>query len=377
MPTEVTSIANLESIAGNIARIIPKYSLTYQITDCLPSLTPTPVAFGIRKQSGSTGFEITEASTTQVSTTNSEIFTEEAMEDVLNLFGTNGQAILEDIAANEISEDLDQTILTYLDGIATVIPGLTYDFSAMEDHIDIAKNLIIQINRIRFNMSKTLRRGLPQILVVTSKIGALISSLLSYTNDEQDNYTYIGSIGNLRVYLDIHSSTEYAMLIHKSFVPGDASVIVTPIGNLIYNWTTNSDSGQMKLNFRQRYNYTRNPLDETGSNDSVFVSKMEVTLNNFDTILESETTTVTLEAADDEVYIDTRSGHAASVNVIISSGTAQVYYTLSEQPVDASSNWVLWSKGSITASNGETFSSNITGLKLDVTVGTAIFEVKI
>lgn len=287
MTTTSSHISELNSVATALTGIINKYSLAYQVSDVQVSSTPNPIAFGIKKKSDNTGFEIVQKPLTSASYYTSESFTEEMVDDIFALYGENAKTIINQIAGNEIVDDLDTAVLNYMNSIAKVYTTLSLDLDALTNHDDITNNIIVKINEIRLAMATVLKRGLPNILIVTPGVASILISykLLKPTEKvtepsaSRENINYLGFVGDMEAFIDFNSVYEYIMLAHKSpYIKGDASIILVPVGEPIVSPTMNKESGIKKILFKQRFAYTRNPLDKSETGDSLFIGKLGVTI---------------------------------------------------------------------------------------------------
>ncbi len=282
--TDTTNLAYLEAMVGEITKIIKSSSIAYQICDVQESLTPAALVFGVKKTGATTGFTIAKKTPVKKTISKSEGFTGEVLEDIQNLFLENAGTIIETISANEILDDLDTELMTYLGSIATIEPTLALDFSAAEDNKDLLAKLIYKISKHRNEMAKTLRRGLPKDIIVSGDVASLLmtagilSGGQSYLSGTPDNIKFLGNIGDFRVFNDLSNDTDSVIITHKTFVSGDASVILIPINEPIVNIVLDKESGQNKYFLSQRYSYSRNPVDTSGTNDSLFVKKFNVTI---------------------------------------------------------------------------------------------------
>lgn len=287
MATTLNNIANAEGITSAITQLIRKSSIAFQVCGVQGASTSNPSVFGVRKQSGSTGLEIAEKVCTLNKSANSDEFTEEVVEDIYNLFGESAEEQLKLIAANSVIDDIDSTLISYMKGIATQETAVSYDFSTgtAKDHIN---NLILQINRIRVGMAKSTQRGLPKYLVVSDGVASLLitNKIISgndsdYIDGGPERIKFLGKVGDMQVYHDLDSAgSDYILFLHKTHVPGDASVILAPINDVSVDIRPHGKTGQPNLYFYQRYAYSQNPLDTPGANVSDFVRSLDVTIMN-------------------------------------------------------------------------------------------------
>jgi len=286
MATDKTALATLESMAGDLTKIINKQSIAYQVCDVQYATTPNPSVFGVRKGTG-TGLEIVKAScNSDGESANSDEFTEEVIDDIFNLYGENAENMLKAIAANTVIDEIDTTLIGYMKGIATQETALSYDFGTAtpKQHID---SLILEINKIRVDMAKSLQRGLPKYLIVSSGIASLlITNKLISGNDSDyiaggaENVKLLGKLGDMIVFHDLDSVSDYILFLHKTYVPGDASVILAPIYGPRIQVKPDAESGEPHMYFKQRFAYSQNPLDTAGSHTSDFVRSVDVTISN-------------------------------------------------------------------------------------------------
>lgn len=286
--TDATFIDTLKSIAGDLIVEVKKTSLAYQIADYVPNTGNNPYFFGVKKNPSTTGFSIAGAQGVKTTLANKEGYTQEVLEDIFNLYGKDANDILRVIAANDISEQLDEEILAYLKGIATVGNSLTIDFTSEPEWNIMANNIVYKISKERMLMASILKRGLPKNLIVSNGIAAVLVGNrvigLAESEEQQENKSntrYLGKIGDLNVYSDYASETDYFMITHKSSMPGDASLQLTDVGLPIICSNNNEDTGQPKIHLQARFAYSRNPKDTTGENDSLFVTMVPCTVTGF------------------------------------------------------------------------------------------------
>ena len=292
MTTSNNNLASLESIAGSMTKLIKEQSLAFQICDVQYSTSPSPQTFGVKKADGTTGLEITKKELIVDDSASNVGFTEEVIDDIFAIFGEDATLYLENIAANEVIDDLDSTILTYLNSIATDTTDLVLDFSTETNKQILLNDLIFKINKERATIALGTKRGLPRNLVVSPSVGALFSSakMISNINEghitaDRDNIKFLGMLGDLNVYIDFEATSDYVLIVHKTYMPGDASVIITPISTLPrISYRTDAESGQKKIYFKYRFAYSRNPLDASTTADSIFCSRFDLTLTGYDAI---------------------------------------------------------------------------------------------
>jgi hypothetical protein len=286
MATDINAIADREGIAGDVTRLIKKGSIAFNVCDIQNATTSNPSVFGVKKASGSTGLTIQKKICSLGSSANSEEFTDELVEDIFNLYGKDAEEQLKIIGANSIIDDIDNTLITYMKGIATEETPVSYDFSTgtPKDHID---DLILKINKTRVAMSKVTQRGLPKNLIVSDGVASLLitNKIISgsdsdYVAGGPDNIKFLGKIGDMQVYHDLASTSDYILFLHKTMVPGDASVILAPINDVNIQIKPDAESGEPHLYMFQRYAYSQNPLDTSGANASDFVRSLGVTITN-------------------------------------------------------------------------------------------------
>jgi hypothetical protein len=91
-----------------------------------------------------------------------------------------------------------------------------------------------------------------------------------------ENIKFVGKMGDMMVYHDFAAVGQSIVVAHKTFVPGDASVILIPTHEPTSHIRTDADDGQPRFHYRVKYAYSRNPLDESTVNDSVFVRSIAV-----------------------------------------------------------------------------------------------------
>lgn len=290
MSTDSTFLAELESIAGELTEVIENSSIAFMTCGVQCSLTNNPVAFGVKRAPGTTGFTIAKKTLEKYTYASSEGFTDELVQDVYSLFGKGAKDILKMIAANDMADSLDSTIIDYMKGIATVDETLVLDFGTQVEHKILVTNLMVKIAKSRMLLANETKRGLPKYLIVSNGVAALlianklVSGSSGNTVSSRHEYKFLGDLGDMLVFNDFNATSEYVMVTHKTDVPGDASVIVTPVLEPAISTVIHKETGQPKIFYRMRFAYTRNPLDSSGANDSLFVRSFPVTLTGFDAV---------------------------------------------------------------------------------------------
>jgi hypothetical protein len=284
MTTDNTNIATYETVAGELTDIIQQSSLAYQVCGVQPSDMPTPVIFGARKRSGSSGFEILRVDPTKFTSSGSEGFSEEVIEDVFNLFGDNALDYLKTVQANEIADDIDVEIVDYLNEIATADTPITLDFTSAPGTSNKAllENLIVKINKVRLAIANETKRGFPSVIVASGGVCSLLLSQKMLRSDyaankSRENIKYVGRLADADVFQDLNASTEYCLITHRTGVPGDAGVILIPIYGPKYAVRRDQEGAGLTHHFKQRFAYGQNPLD-TQSTAQVST----ITFSNFD-----------------------------------------------------------------------------------------------
>ena len=292
MGTTSSNIQVLSDIAGELTKIIKTNSVAYQVCGIQHSISRSPLVFGVKKGSSGTSFEIVSKTPTKVfdtgTTPSTDNFTEELIDDVFAIFSENAVDMLKQIAANDIADALDVTILDYMYLLSTKKSDVVYDFTdATISHSAHIHSLILKINKERMTISKSLKRGLPKTLIVSPGVAALLitNKMISgndsdYVAGDKENTKFIGKLADMQVYMldqtDLTISGEYVIISHKSFLPGDAGMIIIPIAGPKSHLTRDKETGQPNLHFTQKYAYSQNPLDsvpvETALTDAVFTA---------------------------------------------------------------------------------------------------------
>ncbi len=267
MTTSITNIEGLESVSGELTEIVKANSLAFQVCGIQHSLTTSPIVFGIKKTPGGTGFNIVKKEAHKVYSVSSEAFTEELVDDVFAIFGKSATDIFKTIAANDVANTLDTTIIDYMKDISTKVTDVIYDLSSPPEHKIIINNLLLKINKERVIMAKNLKRGLPNRLIVSGGVASLLitNKIISGNNEftpyGKDNIKFIGSMGDMMVYHDFNAVSEYVMISHITDVQGDASVIIIPITEPKHMYRTDKETGQPSIFYTTKYAYSRNPND--------------------------------------------------------------------------------------------------------------------
>lgn len=289
MATDNSNIAELESVAGELTEIIEHNSLAYQVCGVQYSKTPNPLVFGVKKNPATKGFTIETKTPEKTQIVDSEGFTEEMIDDVFALFGTNAVDYLKTISANDIADSLDTEIVTYMKGIASMDNPLFLDFTAEPEHNILIQNLMLRINQSRMKISDATRRGFPKVIIASSNVCAMLLTHKMISNEaaedasgQRDNIKYIGKIADAQVYQDIDAVQDFVMITHKTHIDGDAGVILIPITEPNMKIHRNEETGALKHHYNQRFAYSRNPLDTDGANDSLFVRVFAVSLTDFE-----------------------------------------------------------------------------------------------
>jgi hypothetical protein len=285
MATDINALQAMEGITSGITNIVKKQSIAFQICDVQYASNSNPSVFAVAKGDTGTGLKIVKKACELDESANSDEFTDEIVEDIFNLFGVDATDRLKVIAANTVADDIDSTIIAYMKTIATAETPVTYDFGAGTAK-DLINALILEINRIRVQMSLTTQRGLPKHLIVSAGIASLlITNKIISGNDSDyvaggpDNIKFLGKIGDMMVYHDLEAvGSEFILFAHKTYIPGDASMIIAPINAVQEAIKIDSESGEPHLYYKQRFAYSQNPLDVTGAGNSEFIRYLEVTL---------------------------------------------------------------------------------------------------
>ena len=298
MTTQSSNIEVLKGIAGELTEVVKSNSVAYQACGVQYSTSRSPLVFGIKKGDSDVSFQIISKTpeggvlVKSSSDKSADTFSEEMIDDVYSIFGEDATEILKTIAGNNLSDNLDKVIIDHMMSISTKKDAVTYDFSTGV-HKDLISELVLKINQERLSMAKTLKRGLPKILIVSPAVAALlITNKMIAGNDSdyiagsRDNIKFVGKMGDMLVYMmdqaDLTIATEFVMIAHKSDIPGDASMMIIPIHEPKANIKRDKESGLFTLHYTQKYAYSRNPLDTgTTINDSDFIYSFVPTLTGF------------------------------------------------------------------------------------------------
>lgn len=294
MSTERSNIEVLAGQAGELTKPIKVNSLAYQVCDIQYSDSASPLVFGLKKGSSTVSFQIVSKTPTNTfrSITDEGGFTEEMIDDVFAIFGEDALEHLKLIAGNNLADNLDVAIVDHMYSISTKETAVTYDFGTIADRKQIITDLLLKINKERVTMAKNLLRGMPQILIVSPNVAAmLITNKVISGNDSdfiaggKENIKFVGKIGDMMVYNDFNATSEYVMIAHKTYMLGDSSMILIPIRNPKANIIRDKETGQPNIHFSHKYAYSRNPLDTgTTVDDSDFITSFPLTLTGFDAI---------------------------------------------------------------------------------------------
>jgi len=291
MTSTSSNIEVLKGISGELTDVIKSNSIAYQTCGVQPSDSRAPLVFGIKKGDSDLSFEIVHKTPTNVfatgSTPSTDSFTEEMIDDVYSIFGEESTEILKNIAANNIIDELDNTIVDHMYDLSHKASSEIldmYDYSVEEN----VYRLLLKINQERVIMAKSLKRGLPKTLIVSPGIATLLitNKILSgndsdFISGSQDNIKLIGSIGDMKIFMMdqdtlVNIDTEFVIISHKSDIPGDASIILIPIQEPKPSIRRDNESGQLTIHYTQKYAYSQNPLDINGSDNSNFITSIDV-----------------------------------------------------------------------------------------------------
>jgi len=329
MTTQSSNIEVLKGIAGDLTKPIKANSVAYQVCGVQHSTSRAPLVLRNKKGDSDVSFQIVSKTPSGgdlvAASTNKALdgFSEELIDDVFSIFGEEAIEILKNIAANTLADNLDVVVINHMYDIATKKAAVTYDFTS-DTHSELIKELVLKINKERLSMAIALKRGFPKILIVSPGVAALlITNKMIAGNDsdyiagDKDNVKFVGKMGDMSVYMmdqsDLDVSTEFVIIAHKSYMAGDASMILIPIQAPKANIRRDKETGILNLHYTQKYAYSANPLDNTPfvesqlPVDAIFISS-DNSLNSLDTNLSSlfssgDEVTITGTVSNNDVFV--------------------------------------------------------------------------
>lgn len=206
----------------------------------------------------------------------------ELAQDMQAVHGLDAETELSNILSNEILSELNREFLRTLYGQAklgavedTTMPGV-FDLYADADgrwSAERFKGLHFQIERDANKIATDTRRGKGNIVVCSADVASALAAanLLSFSKLEVSvtsdwtQSTYVGNMGQIKVYVDPYAQHNFFMVGYKGSSPFDAGYFYCPYVPLQMYRATDPQSFQPRIAFKTRYGKTPNPFFSGGA----------------------------------------------------------------------------------------------------------------
>lgn len=274
---------------GNITAITATYSNRFYAAQVLKNYTgsflQTPNAEVLEMNT-----EVL-LSTIEAKTRKLKLFiSKEAVQDMISMFGLDiSEDFLADEFANEMIQEIDAEIISYLRQIASPEPDnvLTNSLGMQSGLMDLANDIIREVYHCAQKISADTRRRQNFFVIADPKtIGLLmISPLQVQTGESKENSYYKGKIGSLYdLYVDPYANENdnYCLVGYTNGFggTGDSGLIYAPYINQIIP-AYDQDSGKNIFFNVVRYGYVPHPQDTgTGNSDSIFFRTFNIDMSN-------------------------------------------------------------------------------------------------
>jgi Major capsid protein Gp23 len=233
-------------------------------------------------------FEVSMKTIEAVSHKMRAIVTQEVITDMQNMYGVDvAETLLAQEFANEMIQEIDSEIISYLRKIATPRSDLILRYSYGINNGDlsgIAMDLIANVYDAAQTIAANTRRKQNFFVLGDVTTISLMMTLPLHVQPqvETDNIYYKGKLGALYdLYVDPYATDNYCIVGYSNGYggTGDAGLIYSPYMNQIIE-TKNPESGQPIFYNLVRYGYTTHPQDTgTGNSDSIFFTTFNIDFN--------------------------------------------------------------------------------------------------
>jgi hypothetical protein len=206
----------------------------------------------------------------------------ELAQDMQAVHGLDAETELANILSNEILAEINREFLRTLYAQAklgsvedTVMPGV-FDLQADADgrwSAERFKGLHFAIERDANKITLDTRRGKGNILVCSADVASAlamanilsVSSLDVAITSDWTTSTYVGNIGQMRVFVDPYAQHNFFMVGYKGASPFDAGYFYCPYVPLQMYRAVDQSSFQPKIAFKTRYGKIANPFFNGGT----------------------------------------------------------------------------------------------------------------
>jgi Major capsid protein Gp23 len=228
------------------------------------------------------GVSIEKISVTAITRALKAEYSTELAQDMQAVHGLDAETELANILSSEIISELNREFLRTLYAQAklgstqnTVTPG-QFDLTADADgrwSAERFKGLHFAIERDANAIATDTRRGKGNVLVCSADVASALSmaNILSTVNMDMSvnsdwtNSTYVGNIGQMKVYVDPYAAANFFMVGYKGANKMDAGYFYCPYVPLQMYRATDPASFQPKIAFKTRYSKVANPFYQGGT----------------------------------------------------------------------------------------------------------------
>jgi hypothetical protein len=211
-------------------------------------------------------------------------FSTERLQDLQAVYGLNYKEHAGKVIANDIRQEIDREVITYLKDIATPIGHdirLVDSIGMTNDLMGVGNDLIGNIMLAGEDIVRATKRNRTFFVLADSVTCAFlqVNPWHVVAEPDKDNPYYVGKIGAYPLYCDMYANDRYILVGYRfeSEASGDAGLIFSPYLNTIIEADGSEPMFQKHLLSFNRYGYIRHPQDTgTGIGDSDFFRIMYV-----------------------------------------------------------------------------------------------------
>lgn len=286
--TETGDIANNPELLKQLELRIPYGNLSAMIGDNRPLSRSTGLIQGIYRDKALNKLVIKEKLVEAVTTNVKTEFTKESIQDLASIYGMDIYGVLATFLTEEVNEELNTNLFTFLDANATVGAPLSFTPAEVKSTADVIFNIKTKINFELAKLARVNKRPMRGWAIVSTGLATAMfvdgyKALSDPDFNEPQNNLYIGTLGAIDYYLNpLHTDPIDVLYVGlKGTGYSGGSVYYLPYMNTILN-PVDPETGNESLIVNYRGNISLNPFDvSTGALDSSFLAKASIDITAF------------------------------------------------------------------------------------------------
>ena len=285
--TSIADIVSQEDLIQKLERDLTVRALPYLVASVKKAHSPIVKITSIKRDKALDKVEVKSITKEVVSRTVKSVYTIEALEDLYYTYGEDLVEVLSMHLGEEVSEEMNTDLITFLDANATLGDDINFNPSDLKSTSDVIFNIKVKINTEVMRIAQANKRPLRGFAIVSPLIASAITvdgydNIGFDKNNEIGDNQYLGTFGAIDYYVNY----DHAVAIDKVYVGlvagnTNGSLIYSPYTNMFFS-TVEESSGQPRYHILNRSLLSLNPFDVgTGANDSSFLTSFNIDLTAF------------------------------------------------------------------------------------------------